>query len=74
MRGLVLKAIRLYQAIISPCLPPRCRFYPTCSRYALEAIERYGVIRGGLMAVRRVLRCHPFNSGGYDPVPELSRR
>ena len=66
-RGLV-ALIRLYQRLISPCLPPTCRFTPTCSQYAIEAITRYGILRGGLLALRRVLRCHPFHPGGYDPV------
>ncbi|MEW6572308.1 MAG: membrane protein insertion efficiency factor YidD [Bacillota bacterium] len=74
MKTLVLAVLRVYQAVISPLLPPRCRFYPTCSQYAFEAVQRYGVMRGGLMAVSRVMRCHPFSSGGYDPVPEHSRR
>jgi putative membrane protein insertion efficiency factor len=62
-------AIRGYQLLISPAFPPSCRFSPSCSQYALEAIRRYGVIRGGWMAVRRLGRCHPFHPGGYDPVP-----
>jgi hypothetical protein len=61
--------IRAYQYLISPVLPPSCRFTPTCSQYAYEAISRYGVMRGGLMAIKRILRCHPFHPGGYDPVP-----
>lgn len=66
--GLVL-AVRGYQVAISPLLPPSCRYYPTCSQYAVEALERHGAWRGGWLAVRRVLRCHPFRPGGYDPVP-----
>ncbi|MEW6172992.1 MAG: membrane protein insertion efficiency factor YidD [Bacillota bacterium] len=69
MKRLLINLIRLYQLVISPWLLPRCRFYPTCSQYAVEAITRYGSIRGGLLTVRRLLRCHPFNAGGYDPVP-----
>lgn len=65
----VLLVIRLYQRLISPVLPPSCRFYPTCSQYAHDAIDRYGLLKGGLMAVGRLARCHPFHSGGYDPVP-----
>ena len=60
--------IRLYQKYISPLKKPCCRFYPTCSQYAVEAILKYGVLKGGLMSARRILKCHPFNPGGYDPV------
>jgi putative membrane protein insertion efficiency factor len=62
-------AIRFYRSAISPLKPPVCRFAPTCSAYALEAIERYGPWRGVWLAVRRLMRCHPFCKGGYDPVP-----
>lgn len=62
--------IRGYQLVISPLLGPRCRFYPSCSHYAIEAIERHGVIRGGGLALRRISRCHPLHEGGVDPVPE----
>jgi len=62
--------IRGYQLAISPMLGPRCRFYPSCSCYAHTAIERYGVPRGCWLALRRLLRCHPFREGGYDPVPD----
>jgi len=65
----LLAPVRLYQRFISPLLPASCRYYPTCSAYAAEAIERYGAWRGGWMALRRILRCHPFHRGGYDPVP-----
>jgi uncharacterized protein len=61
--------IRGYRMLISPLLLPSCRFHPTCSTYALEAIERFGAWRGGILAVRRILRCHPWHPGGYDPVP-----
>ncbi len=61
--------IRIYQKYISPLKPPSCRFYPTCSSYGIEAVEKYGVIRGGFMTLKRISRCHPFNEGGYDPVP-----
>jgi putative membrane protein insertion efficiency factor len=67
-RGLV-AVIRIYQRLISPLLRPRCRFYPTCSQYACEAIVRHGAAKGGLLALRRLLRCHPFHPGGIDPVP-----
>jgi uncharacterized protein len=62
-------AVRFYRAGISPFLPASCRYTPTCSAYALEALERYGARRGGWLALRRLLRCHPFGSSGYDPVP-----
>jgi hypothetical protein len=61
--------IRGYRRWVSPALPPACRFYPSCSAYALEAVARHGAFRGGWLAVRRLVRCHPFNPGGYDPVP-----
>jgi putative membrane protein insertion efficiency factor len=63
-----LKAIRVYQKAISPLLGSTCRYYPSCSQYAYEAIERYGLARGGWMAMARLSRCHPFHPGGYDPV------
>jgi putative membrane protein insertion efficiency factor len=69
MKQLVLMAIRLYQNTISRVLPPSCRFYPSCSQYGYEAVSKYGVLRGGWLAVRRVARCHPLSPGGYDPVP-----
>jgi len=63
-----LEMLRAYKWTISPLFPPSCRYVPTCSEYAMEAVERYGVVRGVLMALARVLRCHPFVRGGYDPV------
>jgi uncharacterized protein len=68
MTAYILLMLRGYKAIISPMLPNACRFVPTCSEYATEAIERYGAFRGGLKALARLLRCHPFANGGYDPV------
>jgi hypothetical protein len=62
--------VRGYQKYISPGLPPSCRFYPSCSQYALEALQRHGAFKGTLLAARRLTRCHPFNPGGEDPVPE----
>lgn len=69
-RALVAAAIRGYQRFISPLFPPSCRFHPTCSAYALTSVERFGVLRGGWLAAKRIGRCHPFNPGGYDPVPD----
>ncbi len=63
-----LQLLRAYKWAISPMLPPACRYVPTCSEYAMEAVERYGALRGGWMAFARILRCHPFARGGYDPV------
>jgi len=72
-RALGVGAIRGYQRWISPYLPRSCRFVPSCSEYAAQAVERYGLARGGWLAVRRILRCHPFHPGGYDPVPDRRR-
>lgn len=69
MSGMALSLIRLYQSTLSRVLPSVCRFTPTCSQYALEAIQKYGVLRGTHMAARRIVRCNPFTEGGYDPVP-----
>ena len=68
MKIITLWGIRFYQRFISPGLPSACRFYPTCSEYGYQAIEKYGIIKGGRMTVWRVLRCNPFSRGGYDPV------
>ena len=70
MKRFLLACIRFYRRQISPRKPPRCRYIPTCSSYAVTAITRYGALKGGLMAAWRVLRCNPFSKGGYDPVPE----
>ncbi|RMF86014.1 MAG: membrane protein insertion efficiency factor YidD [Nitrospirae bacterium] len=70
MRWLALLPIRLYRALVSPWTPPACRYVPTCSAYAEEAVRRFGPIRGSWLALRRLLRCHPGRPGGYDPVPE----
>ncbi len=70
MRHLAALLIRIYQWTVSPLLGPRCRFYPSCSQYALEAIQRFGLVKGGWLAVVRLGRCHPWQPGGFDPVPE----
>jgi len=69
MRPVIVAAIRGYQILISPWLPPCCRYEPSCSQYALEAVRGHGALRGSWFALRRLLRCHPFGSHGYDPVP-----
>ena len=69
MRKLIQSLIRLYQVAISPVLGNNCRFHPTCSQYASEALQHHGTLRGSWMALRRISRCHPWNPGGYDPVP-----
>ena len=68
-KRIMLGMIRFYRRFIGPMFPPCCRFTPTCSAYALEAIQKYGALKGGYLAVRRILRCNPFHPGGYDPVP-----
>lgn len=68
MKYLLIMLVKLYKVCISPLKPASCRFYPTCSDYAIQAIEKYGVIKGGFKAVCRIARCHPFNPGGFDPV------
>ncbi len=68
-KRMLLAAIRFYRRNISPMLPPCCRFQPTCSVYAMQAIEKYGALKGGFLALKRILKCHPFHPGGYDPVP-----
>jgi uncharacterized protein len=68
-RAAIIAIIRVYQRFISPAFPPACRFTPTCSAYAVTSIERHGVFKGGLLAIKRIARCHPWNPGGHDPVP-----
>ena len=70
MRFLILKIIRVYQKYISPLLGPSCRFHPTCSEYALQAIETYGIFRGGFLATKRILKCNPWGDTGADPLPK----
>jgi hypothetical protein len=68
LRRVVTAPIRLYQGLVSPAIAPRCKYEPSCSRYAVQAIERYGILRGSVLAVWRLLRCNPWSHGGYDPV------
>ncbi len=70
MRKAIIWMIRFYQRFVSPLFPPTCRFQPTCSSYTMQAVERFGVIKGLYLGLRRVLRCNPLSKGGYDPVPE----
>ncbi len=69
MKRVLIALVKFYRKYISPLRPPCCRYYPTCSQYALEALEKYGALKGGWLALRRILRCNPFHKGGYDPVP-----
>ncbi|MEW5904503.1 MAG: membrane protein insertion efficiency factor YidD [Pseudomonadota bacterium] len=69
MKSIFLLLIKTYKFLISPLLPPSCRFHPSCSQYAEEAISRHGAVKGGWMSVKRIARCNPWNAGGYDPVP-----
>jgi putative membrane protein insertion efficiency factor len=69
LKKLALLLIRFYQKFISPFKPPTCRFYPSCSEYTYQAIARYGLLKGGWLGLKRLSRCHPWNPGGYDPVP-----
>lgn len=69
MKNVVILPIRFYQKFISPLFPATCRFYPTCSIYFIQAVEKHGIFKGSYLGIKRILRCHPFNPGGYDPVP-----
>jgi putative membrane protein insertion efficiency factor len=69
IRKVILSVIWFYKKAVSPYLPGRCRYYPTCSSYAMEAVRKYGALKGSYLALKRILRCHPFHEGGYDPVP-----
>ncbi|MDR0863123.1 MAG: membrane protein insertion efficiency factor YidD [Oscillospiraceae bacterium] len=69
MKRILIALVTFYRKNISPTKPPTCRFAPTCSAYALEALEKYGALKGGRLALRRILKCHPFHKGGFDPVP-----
>ena len=74
IRRLCVAPIKGYQLLISPLLGNQCRFYPTCSCYAIESVEKYGVVLGGYFTLRRLIKCHPFHAGGYDPVPPLDQK
>ncbi|WP_410207317.1 membrane protein insertion efficiency factor YidD [Fusobacterium sp.] len=74
MKTIILLLIRFYQKYISIFLGKNCRFYPTCSAYTYEAVERFGVVKGIYLGIRRILKCHPFHPGGYDPVPEKKEK
>ena len=69
IKRVLIALVKFYRKYISPLRPPCCRYYPPCSQYALEALEKYGALKGGWLALRRILRCNPFHKGGYDPVP-----
>ena len=69
MKQLMILFVRGYQVVLSPHLPASCRYYPSCSHYAIEALGKHGALRGGWLAVKRIARCHPFRPGGFDPVP-----
>ncbi|MBO0960289.1 membrane protein insertion efficiency factor YidD [Neobacillus sp. MM2021_6] len=73
LKKIFLAIIRFYQVAISPIKPPTCRFYPTCSHYGFEAVQRFGAVKGGWLAIKRILKCHPFHPGGFDPVPEKKK-
>lgn len=73
MKILSIWLIRGYRLLISPLFPPSCRFQPTCSQYAIQALERFGMLKGSWLAAKRIMRCHPFHPGGYDPVPLLEQ-
>ena len=70
MKKMMIGMVRGYQRYISPLTPPSCRYYPTCSNYMIQAIQKHGAVKGTLMGTARILRCHPFTKGGYDPVPD----
>jgi len=74
IRKLAVSFIKGYQFLISPLLGNNCRFHPSCSCYAVESVERYGIVRGGYFTLRRLIKCHPFHAGGFDPVPELEQK
>ena len=73
MKKLLIFVVRVYRKTISPFLPPSCIYTPTCSAYAEEALQKHGAVKGSVLAVKRILRCHPWHTGGYDPVPEVKK-
>ncbi|MEH7124192.1 membrane protein insertion efficiency factor YidD [Bacillus sp. JJ1503] len=74
LKKILLGLIRFYQIVISPLKPPTCRFYPTCSHYGLEAVKRFGALKGGWLTIKRIMKCHPFHPGGFDPVPQKQEK
>ena len=74
MKKILILLIRFYQKFISPMFPAKCRFYPTCSQYTLEAVKEHGAIKGTYLGIKRILKCHPFHEGGYDPVPKKGNK
>ena len=74
MKKILILLIRFYQKFISPMFPAKCRFYPTCSQYTLEAIKEYGAMKGTYLGIKRILKCHPFHEGGYDPIPKRENK
>jgi len=74
MKKILMFLIKIYQRTISPLTPPSCRFYPTCSHYGIEAIDKHGSLKGSWLAARRISKCHPFHAGGFDPVPEKTEK
>ena len=74
MKKILILLIRFYQKFISPMFPAKCRFYPTCSQYTLEAVKEHGAIKGTYLGIKRILKCHPFHEGGYDPVPKKENK
>ena len=74
MKKILILLIRFYQKFISPMFPAKCRYYPTCSQYTLEAVKEHGAIKGTYLGIKRILKCHPFHEGGYDPVPKKENK